>query len=106
MVAFLNLARINAQYRKSIDTAIKTVLDSGWYIKGKAVNEFESGFAKYIGSKHCVGTGNGLDALKLILRAYRERGILQQGDEVIVPANTFIATALAVSQEGLTPIFA
>lgn len=106
MIAFLNLARINAQYRASIDKAIQGVLDSGWYIKGNAVKEFEAAFSNYIGTNYSVGTGNGLDALKLILRAYRQTGKLNPGDEVIVPANTFIATILAVAQEGLKPVFA
>ena len=105
MVNFLDLQKINAQYEPELSTAIQEVVQSGWYILGKAVEEFEQEFAAYCGAKYCLGVANGLDALILILNGYMELGKLQKGDEVIVPANTFIATVLAVSERGLKPIF-
>lgn len=104
MIKFLDLHQINQQYREQIDNAIKEVLDSGYYILGQKVKEFETNFANYIGTKYCVGTANGLDALTLILKAYKELGIIKNGDEVIVPANTFIASILAISQNNLVPV--
>lgn len=104
MIKFLDLHKINQHYRSEIDEAIKEVLDSGWYIMGKKVDEFEKDFALYCGTKHCIGVGNGLDALILILKAYKELGFLEDGDEVIVPANTYIASILAISQNNLTPV--
>jgi dTDP-4-amino-4,6-dideoxygalactose transaminase len=80
------------------------VLDSGWYLKGDATRQFEAHYAEYIGTRYCIGCGNGLDALKLILQAYIEMGVMQQGDEVIVPANTYIASILAITACGLTPV--
>ena len=100
MIEFLNLKRVNAPYDSAMREAIGRVLDSGWYVLGDEVAAFEREFAAYCGAKHCVGVGNGLDALQLILRAYG----IGEGDEVIVPANTFIATWLAVSQVGATPV--
>jgi dTDP-4-amino-4,6-dideoxygalactose transaminase len=79
-------------------------MDSGWYLKGEATRQFETHYAEYIGSRYCVGCGNGLDALTLILRAYIELGVMQEGDEVIVPANTFIASILAITACGLKPV--
>jgi len=104
MIKFLDLHKINEQYRADIDKAIKDVLDSGWYIMGQKLEAFEKEFASFCGTKHCIGVGNGLDALILILRAYKELGKLKDGDEVLVPANTYIASILAISQNGLTPI--
>ena len=104
MIKFLDLHKINNQYRTEIDHAIKEVLDSGWYIMGKKLNQFEKEFADYCGTKYCIGVGNGLDALILILKAYIELGKISTGDEVIVPANTYIATILSISQNGLIPI--
>jgi len=100
MIPFLDLKRLNAPYRKEIDAAISRVLDSGWYIQGEEVERFEQEFAAYCGASYCVSVGNGFDALQLILRAWE----IGEGDEVIVPANTFIATWLAVSQVGATPV--
>ncbi len=100
MVEFLNLKRINASYRDLIEDAVERVVKSGRYILGKETELFESEFAEYCGTKHCVSVGNGLDALHLILRAYG----IGVGDEVIVPGNTFIATWLAVSYAGATPV--
>lgn len=89
---------------EEIQEAVREVVASGWYLQGQAVERFEREYAEYIGTRHCVGCGNGYDALWLILRAYKELGVLQDGDEVIVPANTYIATILAISDNGLTPV--
>jgi dTDP-4-amino-4,6-dideoxygalactose transaminase len=101
---FLDLGGINARDRDELIAAFTRVLDSGWYILGKEVELFERDYAAYCGSKHCVGVGNGLDALTLILRGYRELGRINSGDEVIVPANTYIATILSITENGLTPV--
>lgn len=100
MIKFLDLKRVNERFRAEMDAAVKRVLDSGWYLLGKEVEAFEQEFAAYCGTKHCVGVANGLDALTLILKAYG----FDPGDEIIVPANTFIATLLAVSANGCTPV--
>ncbi len=104
MIPFLNLKKINKQYEKEIKEAVNRVIDSGWYILGEEVKSFEEEFANYCGTKHCIGVGNGLDALKLIIRGYKELGTFKEGDEIIVPANTYIATILAVSEENLKPV--
>jgi dTDP-4-amino-4,6-dideoxygalactose transaminase len=104
MIKFLDLQKINNHYRSEIDEAIKKVLDSGWYILGEAVERFEKNFATYCGVKHCIGVSNGLDALILILRAYVEMGIINEGDEIIVPANTYIATILSITHNKLKPV--
>lgn len=104
MVSFLDLKAINAQYREDLIEAATQVIDSGWYIQGSQVKSFESEFADYCGVKYCVGVANGLDALILIFRAYRELGYLKEGDEVIVPANTYIASILAITENGLKPV--
>ncbi|MGH1337123.1 MAG: DegT/DnrJ/EryC1/StrS family aminotransferase [Aureispira sp.] len=104
-VKFLDLQKINAQYEPALSAAIQEVVHSGWYILGKGVQQFEEEFAAYCGAQHCLGVANGLDALILILNGYLELGRLQKGDEVIVPANTFVATVLAVSERGLIPVF-
>ncbi len=103
-ILFLDLKLINQQYRSEIQSAMSRVFDSGWYILGREVQAFENEFAEYCGVNHCVGVGNGLDALILILQAYKELGIMADGDEVIVPANTYIATILAISKVGLKPV--
>ncbi len=88
MIKYLPLHDINARYDAEIRKAVNDVLDSGWYLKGEATRRFEQHYAEYIGTRHCIGVANGLDALTLILRAYIEMGMMQEGDEVIVPANT------------------
>jgi len=103
-VTFLDLKAINQQYTNQYEKAFDQVLNSGWYIQGKQVKAFEQEFAEYSGSKHCIGVANGLDALILILRAYKELGKLKEGDEVIVPANTYIASILAITENRLKPI--
>lgn len=100
MIPFLDLKAVNAVYAKALDAAYARVMDSGWYVTGKELDAFEQEFADWCGVQHCVGVGNGLDALHLILKAYG----IGAGDEVIVPANTFIATWLAVTQVGATPV--
>ena len=104
MIPFLDLKDINAQYRKELIEACISVIDSGWYVQGNECNKFESEFAEYCGTKHAIGVGNGLDALILILRAYKELGVMSDGDEVIVPSNTYIASILAISQNNLVPV--
>ena len=91
-------------HSEEIHTAVSNVIDSGWYLQGKATADFEQQYANYIGTKHCIGCGNGLDALNLIFRAYKELGILNDGDEVIVPANTYIASILSITENNLTPV--
>ncbi|MFD0933341.1 DegT/DnrJ/EryC1/StrS family aminotransferase [Psychroflexus salinarum] len=104
MIQFLDLKVINAQYQEEITASILNVLDSGWYIKGTSVSSFETNFANYCGTKHCIGVANGLDALILIFRALIIQGKFQDGDEVIVPANTYIASILALTENKLKPI--
>lgn len=100
MIKFLDLHKINERFRKEIDARIKEVLDSGWYIHGKQDEIFEKNFAKYIGAKHCIAVANGLDALNIIIKAYG----FSAGDEIIVPANTYIASILAISENNCTPV--
>ena len=104
MIPFLDLKAINAQYREELINAATRVIDSGWYIHGAELKAFESEFAAYCGTKHCIGVANGLDALTLTLRAWKELGKLKEGDEVIVPANTYIASILAITENRLKPI--
>lgn len=104
-IEFLNLRKINLQHEQELIDAFARVLDSGWYVQGKSLAEFEKAFADYCGSQNCVGVANGLDALRLTLSAWISLGRLRSGDEVIVPGNTFIASALAIVETGLTPIF-
>lgn len=103
-VKFLDLQKINQRYRVQMLEAAARVLDSGWYLLGSAVKQFEADLSGYLGVPHVVGVGNGLDALRLIFRGYIELGVMQPGDEVIVPANTYIASILAVTDCGLTPV--
>jgi dTDP-4-amino-4,6-dideoxygalactose transaminase len=100
VISFLDLRAIYAELQSELDDAYRRVMDSGWYINGGELEAFERDFAQYCGARHCIGVGNGLDALYLILRAYD----IGRGDEVIVPAHTFIATWLAVSNCGATPV--
>jgi dTDP-4-amino-4,6-dideoxygalactose transaminase len=104
MIPFLDLKKVNQQYSTELKEAANRVIDSGWYILGKEVESFESQFATYCTTKHCIGVANGLDALNLIFRAYKELGIMKAGDEVIVPANTYIASILAISENDLVPV--
>lgn len=104
MIPFLDLNGLNAQYRAELIEACTKVIDSGWYVQGNEHKEFEKEFAQYCGTKHAVGVGNGLDALILILRAYKEMGKMKDGDEVIVPSNTYIASILAISENNLVPV--
>ena len=104
MIKFLDLQKINHQYQEQFQQKMKLVLDKGWFILGDEVKAFESNFANYCGTKHCIGVGNGLDALVLIFKAYIQLGKLQKSDEVIVPANTYIASILAILQSDLVPI--
>lgn len=104
MVKFLDLQKITAKYADEIHEAVNRVVDSGWYLQGKENEKFEVDYAQYIGTKYTIGCANGLDALIWIFRAYIEMGVMQQGDEVIVPANTYIASILAITENGLKPV--
>ena len=104
MIKFLDLQKINAPYHTAFQDKLKTVLDKGWFILGKEVEKFENDFANYTNSKHCIGVGNGLDAMVLIFKGYIALGKLQKGDEVLVPANTYIASILAILQADLVPV--
>ena len=104
MIPFLDLKQINQQYRDQLITACTRVIDSGWYIGGKELETFEQNFAHYCGTQYAIGVANGLDALILTLRAWKELGKLKAGDEVIVPSNTYIASILAISANQLTPV--
>jgi len=104
MIKFLDLQQINAQYREELHAATTRVIDSGWYILCKEVKAFEQAFAQYCEVEHCLGVANGLDALILIFRAYKELGLLKEGDEVIVPANTYIASILSITENNLKPV--
>ena len=104
MIKFLDLKQINTVYEIEFQNKLKSVLDSGWFILGNEVHKFETDFAKFCTKNYCIGVGNGLDALTLIFKGYIEIGKLQKGDEVIVPANTYIATILAILQADLIPI--
>ena len=103
-VPFLSLHDVTAKYKDEIHDAALRVIDSGWYLQGKENEAFERNYADYIGTKYCIGCANGLDALIWIYRAYIELGVMQPGDEVIVPANTYIASILAITENGLTPV--
>ena len=104
MIKFLDLQKITQKYADEIHQAVDKVVDSGWYLQGEADSGFEKNFADYIGTRYCVGCANGLDALIWIFRAYIETGVMREGDEVIVPANTYIASILAISENGLKPV--
>ena len=104
MIKYLDLKAINDLYDAELREAVGRVLDSGWYLKGEATRQFERDYAEYIGTRHCIGCGNGLDALMLILRAYIELGVMHEGDEIIVPANTYIASILAITECRLKPV--
>jgi dTDP-4-amino-4,6-dideoxygalactose transaminase len=104
MIKFLDIQKITQKYTHEIHQAVSRVVDSGWYLQGEENIRFEKNYASYIGSKHCIGVANGLDALRLIFRAYIEMGIMCEGDEIIVPANTYIASILAITDNRLKPI--
>ena len=104
MIKFLDLQKINAVYQEQFQEKLNLVLDKGWFILGDEVQTFETNFANYCGTKYCIGVGNGLDALVLIFKGYIQLGKLQKGDEVLVPANTYIATILSIIQADLVPV--
>ncbi|NVZ25733.1 DegT/DnrJ/EryC1/StrS family aminotransferase [Pseudomonas gingeri] len=104
MISFLDLKKINSTIRDELIESCTRVIDSGWYIGGQELSAFEERFAAYSGSRHCIGVANGLDALSLTLRAWKELGLLKDGDEVIVPANTYIASILAITENRLIPV--
>lgn len=104
MIPFLELKQITEKYQDEIHEAVLRVVDSGWYLLGNELQAFEQHYAEYIGTKYTVGCANGLDALIWILRAYKELGVMKEGDEVIVPANTYIATILSITDNGLVPV--
>lgn len=104
MVLFLDLKKINLRQEAEFERAFKELLNSGWYILGQQVKNFEEKFAAYCGTKYCIGVANGLDALILILEAYKKIGFMEEGDEVLVPSNTYIASILAISKAGLIPV--
>lgn len=104
MIKFLDLQKTNAQYAADLKQVVSEVIDTGWYLLGERVKQFEINLASYIGVKNAIGVASGLDALRLILKAYIEMGIMHEGDEVIVPANTFIASILAITDNRLKPV--
>lgn len=104
MIKFLDIKKITERYSEEIHLAAKRVIDSGWYLLGEEVEKFQYNYAEYIGTEYCIGTANGLDALRIILRAYIELGVMKEGDEIIVPANTFIASILAITDNRLKPV--
>ncbi len=104
MIPFLSLKEVTGLHAAEIEAAVRRVVESGWYLQGEANSRFEEHYASFIGSKHCVGCANGLDALIWIFRAYIELGVMAPGDEIIVPANTYIATILAITENGLKPV--
>lgn len=104
MIKFLDLQKINLQHQTEIEAQLLEVFRSGWYLLGERLKNFENNFSSYIGSSHAIGVANGLDALRLILKAYIEMGIMAVGDEIIVPSNTYIASILAISDNGLVPV--
>ncbi|WP_278377862.1 DegT/DnrJ/EryC1/StrS family aminotransferase [Chryseobacterium arthrosphaerae] len=104
MIKFLDLQKVNLQYQNEIETKLLEVFRSGWYLMGDQLSNFEKNLSNYIGTRHTIGVANGLDALRLILRAYIELGVMNIGDEIIVPSNTYIASILAISDNGLIPV--
>ena len=104
MIPFLSLKDVTALHGAEINEAVSRVVNGGWYLQGKENERFEENYSKFIGCKYTIGCANGLDALIWIFRAYIEMGVMQPGDEVIVPANTYIATILAITENGLKPV--
>ncbi len=105
MIKFLDLQKINAQYKKELKAASNRVIDSGWYLMGKELETFEKNYANFCNVNFAIGVANGLDALRLIFRGYIELGIMNKGDEVILPANTYIASVLSITDNDLIPVF-
>lgn len=103
-IKFNNLLKINERFENEFSHAFKKFLSTAWYISGNSSKDFQNSFAAYCGTKYCLGVGNGLDALKLIFKGYIELGRLQLGDEILVPANTYIASILAITEAGLKPV--
>ena len=103
-IPFLSLKDVTASHSDEINAAVSRVVNSGWYLQGEENKRFEENYAKYIGNTYCIGCANGLDALIWILRAYKELGVMQEGDEIIVPANTYVATILAITENNLKPV--
>ena len=104
MLKYFDLQRYTAQHREQLQEVVRRVVDSGWYLLGNEVKAFEKAYAQYIGTSHCVACGNGLDALSLIFKAYIEKGLLRPGDEILVPANTYIASIISITSNGLLPV--
>ncbi|MDW9380884.1 DegT/DnrJ/EryC1/StrS family aminotransferase [Chryseobacterium sp. JV558] len=104
MIKFLDLQKVNLNHQEEIETKLSQVFRSGWFLMGQELSSFESNLSQYIGAKHAIGVANGLDALRLILRGYIEMGIMDRGDEILVPSNTYIASILAISDNGLIPV--
>jgi len=104
MIKFLDLKKINESFEPELSDAVRRVLDSGWYLLGDEARAFEEEYSNFIGTNHCIGVANGLDALRIILRAYIELGYMVEGDEIIVPANTYIASILAITENRLKPV--
>lgn len=104
-IPYLDYTALNFNYRQELMNSLTELLDTGWYTFGEKLESFEKAFANFCGTQYSIGVGSGLDALRLILRGYKELGALQAGDEIIVPANTYIATILAITEEGFTPVF-
>lgn len=104
MIKFLDIQKITESFEPELSQAIQRVVKGGWYLLGEEVSEFEKEYAEYTGTRHCIGVANGLDALRLIMRAWIELGVMREGDEVIVPANTYIASILAITDNRLRPV--
>ena len=104
MVKLLDIQAITMQHGEEYKAAVNRVIESGWFLQGNENKSFEANYAKYTGTDECIAVANGLDALYLIMRAYKEMGIMQDGDEIIVPANTYIATILAITKNNLVPV--
>lgn len=105
MVKFLDIKAINHSFEPELSNVVKEVVESGWYLLGNQVKTFENEYNDFIGSDYCIGVGNGLDALRLIFKAYIEMGLMKEGDEILVPANTYIASILAITDNNLVPVF-
>ena len=104
MIKFLDIKAINNSFEPDLSTAVQRVVQSGWYLLGEEAKQFEKEYAAYCGAKHCIGVANGLDALRIILKAWIEMGLMKEGDEIIVPANTYIASILAITDNRLVPV--